>query len=140
VSGGILGYLLRAGFVLVVGPIFGGLAFVIGATLAGFPHALALVIMLPFFLIGCYVAGWKAALLTGVVISVIGPQVGSRRTIVVISTVIGALASHLLPPGEGFVENGGLLAFTGAGAAAAAACAWLLDRLKLMRPGVLLSA
>ena len=138
-SSGILGYLLRLGFFLVVGPIMGGLAIAVGATVTGHPEMLYVVIAVPFFLIGCYVGGWKAALLTGVIVSFIGPHFETRRTIVLTAAVIGAVASYLLPPGHGFPEDA-RLSFAGAGAAAAAACAWFLDRWRLMRPGELMSA
>jgi hypothetical protein len=136
VVGEFFSYVMRVGVFLVAGPLVGGLALLLGAALAGHPEALGLVILLPLFLAGCAVGGWKPALLTGLIVSLVGPFLPSRRMIVILAAIVGGVSAALLgPTDEARSENAGtmiaLLAF--AGAVASAACAWFLDRMELMR-------
>ena len=78
--------------------------------------------------------GWKAALLAGLIISLIGSQFKSRQGIVIASAIVGALVSSIVGPSE-IIEGDGAIALSAfLGAAAAAPCAWFLDRINLMRP------
>jgi hypothetical protein len=132
---GILGYLVRVAFFLVIGPIIGGFALLVGAAFGGTPEALGLILLVPLFVAGCYVAGWQPALVTGLILSAAGPRIGSRKALAIVTVLVGAASSFLLKPADReFETTSGTILFVLAGAAAAAACAWLLDRIKLMRP------
>jgi hypothetical protein len=135
VSKGILGYLLRVGLFVAIGPIIGGFALLIGATFGGTPGALGLVLFVPLFVAGCYVAGWQPALVTGLILSFVGPRIKSRKVLAIVAALVGAASSFLLKPADReFETTSGTVLFVIAGAVAAVACVWMLDRIKMMRP------
>jgi hypothetical protein len=133
VIGEIFRYVMRVGVFAAAGPIVGGLAFVIAASFAGRPDALGLPLLLPLFVVACYTMDWKAALLTGLVVSLIGPWLGPRRMILIVAAIIGAIASYPFVPTMSFDQDRFVVLFEIAGAASATACAWFLDRIQLMR-------
>jgi len=136
---GILGCLARVVIFLVVGPIIGGMLFVVaalanvgdikGVVLGSF---VTMVLAFPLFLVGCYVMGAKAALAAGFVLALIGPWIRPRPLLLVVSALVGTAATLLLAS-DGNEKSGSTVLLAFVGAASAAACAWLLDRMDLMR-------
>ena len=125
---------------LIIGPVVGGVLFILIAPLAGgnlkggLMGSYALLLLsfaaLPFFLVGCYMLGWKAALLAGLVIGIIGPRIRSPLLLLAIAAVVGAGAAVLGTAGD---EDKSMMIIAIVGAASSAGCSWFLDRIDLMR-------
>jgi hypothetical protein len=139
---GILGYFMRAAAIAFVGPIVGGLIFVLLGPIvadadfkAAFYMGIGMLVLLPFFIIGCYIMGWKAALAAALVIALVGPHIPYRGALLIFAAIVGALATTLvtLDPDAKEVSDGLAFAMSLVGASSAAVCAWLLDRMKMMQ-------
>jgi hypothetical protein len=135
---------MRVAMFLVIGPIIGGVVFILVAPfvggelkiglMAGYATLLISLAAFPFFLVGCYMLGWKAALATGLIVGVIGPRIQSRYILLATAATVGAVAAAALGTDgpEKKVQIIFLCAFVGA--ASSTTCTWFLHRIDLMRP------
>ena len=136
----ILAYLGRVLTFLIIGPVIGGVLFILIAPLAGgnlkggliggYAVLLLSFAALPFFLVGCYMLGWKAALVTGLIVGIVGPRIRSPLLLLVVASIVGAMATVVGTVGN---EDKSMMIIAIVGAMSSAGCSWFLDRIDMMR-------
>lgn len=136
----ILAYIGRVLTFLIIGPVIGGLLFILIAPLAsgnlkgGLIGSYVVLLLsfaaLPFFLVGCYVLGWKAALVTGLIVGIVGPRIRSPLLLLAITAIVGAVAAVVGTTGN---EEKSMILIAILGAVSSAGCSWFLDRIDMMR-------
>lgn len=136
----ILAYVGRVLAFLIIGPVIGGVLFILIAPLAGdnlkggligsYVVLLLSFAALPFFLVGCYMLGWKAALITGLIVGIVGPYIRSRLLLLGAAAIVGAVAAVVGTTGN---EEKSMILIAIVGAVSSAGCSWFLDRIDMMR-------